>query len=218
VVAGNDHLAGYARRYNGNVAVVPSSIDLGRYTPVRKSPRADRLVIGWTGSATSQAHLESFAPVLGRIFERHRVEIHVVSAHPPRLDGIPVRWKRWIAEREVEDLAEFDVGIMPLPDDEWTRGKSAFKALQCMGMGMPVICSPVGTTVDLIRDGENGFLASTPDEWVETVGRLVADPSLRERVGLEGRRTVEHRFSMLGSATLLGEVLRAAAGRNGAPA
>ena len=210
VVTGNDHLAGYARRYNGNVTVVPSSIDTERYAPIRKARETGRVVIGWTGSATSQAHLEAFAPVLRRIVARHRVEIHVVSARPPDLGGVSVTWKRWTAAREVEDLREFDIGIMPLPDDEWTRGKSAFKALQCMGMGVPVVCSAVGASLELIRHGENGFLVSTPGEWDERLGHLIADASLRERVGMAGRRTVEERYSMQGSALSLGQALRAA--------
>ena len=215
VVAGNHHLARYARRHNANVMVVPSSIDVERYAPLPKPHRADRVVIGWTGSATSQAHLESFTPVLRRIWERHGVEIHVVSAHPPQLGGVPSRWKRWTADREVEDLAEFDIGIMPLPDDEWARGKSAFKALQCMGMAVPVVCSSVGASLDLIQHGENGFLASTPDEWVENLGRLISDRSLRDRVGRAGRRTVERTYSALASARALARVLRAASGETG---
>ncbi len=210
VVAGNHHLARYARRHNANVVVVPSSIDIERYAPLPKPHRPDRVVIGWIGSATSQAHLEAFTPVLRRILERNGVEIHVVSAHPPQLGGVPARWKRWTAEREVEDLAEFDIGIMPLPDDEWTRGKSAFKALQCMGMAVPVVCSSVGASLDLIQHGENGFLASTSEDWVENLGRLISDSSLRDRVGRAGRRTVERTYSARTSARTLARVLRAA--------
>lgn len=215
VVTGNEHLASYARRYNGNVTVVPSSIDTDLYAPKRPARAVGRVVIGWTGSATSQAHLEAFTPVLRRIVERHRVEVRVVSAHRPALDGVPVTWKRWSAAREVEDLAEFDIGIVPLPDDEWTRGKSAFKALQCMGMGIPVVCSAAGASVELIRHGENGLLASTARDWEESIGLLIAERSLRERLGAAGRRTIEEGFSMKRSARSLAEVLRAAAGNGG---
>jgi len=104
------------------------------------------------------------------------------------------------------------VGIMFLPDDEWARGKSAFKALQCMGMGLPVVCSAVGPSLKLIRHGENGLLATTPDEWEESLGRLVADRALRDRLGRAGRRTVETDFSMIRSASSLAGVLRAVAG------
>jgi len=210
VVTSNDHLAAYARRYNKNVTIVPSSIDTEQYHPTQLDRAATRVVIGWTGSATSQAHLEAFAPVLQRIVGRYRVDLRVVSARPPDLDGLPVTWSRWSAEREVEDLAEFDIGIMPQPDDEWSRGKSAFKALQCMGMGVPVVCSAVGASLALIQHGENGFLASTPDDWDESLGLLIGDASLRERVGMAGRRTVEQRYSAQRSALSLGEVLRTA--------
>jgi glycosyltransferase involved in cell wall biosynthesis len=219
VVTGNDQLARYARRYSREVTVVPSSIDTERYTPIERPRENRRMVVGWTGSATSQAHLEAFAPILRRIVERHRVEVRVVSARPPKLGEVPFTWKRWSAAREVEDLREFDIGIVPLPDDEWTRGKSAFKALQCMGVGVPVVCSGVSANLELIRHDENGLLASTPDEWDETIGCLIVDASLRERIGMAGRRTVEQRYSMQRSALSLGQVLRAAvdAGRNGAP-
>jgi glycosyltransferase involved in cell wall biosynthesis len=192
------------------VTVIPSSIDTDRYAPKQTSKRNGRVVVGWTGSATSQSHLEAFAPILRRIVLRHRVEIRVVSANPPKLSGLPVTWKRWSAAREVEDLSEFDVGIMCLPDDEWARGKSAFKALQCMGMGVPVVCSAVGPSLKLIRHGENGFLAATADDWDESLGRLVADPALRDRLGMAGRQTVEAHFSMSLSATVLARVLRLA--------
>jgi glycosyltransferase involved in cell wall biosynthesis len=210
VVTANDHLAKYARRFNRNVAVVPSSIDTERYRP-RHTLRATRqVVLGWTGSATSQVHLEAFAPVLRRIVERHRVTVHIVSAYRPNLGGLPIVWKRWSADREVQDLAEFDIGIIPLPDDEWTRGKSAFKALQCMGMGLPVVCSAVGPSLELIRNGENGFLAATANEWEDILATLIADASLRERLGRAGRRTIEEQFSMTRSAYALADVLRAA--------
>lgn len=210
VVTGNDHLGDYARRYTRNVTVIPSSIDTDRYAPRPTSRRNERVVVGWTGSATSQSHLEAFAPILRRIVQRHRVEVRVVSANPPKLSGLPVTWKRWTAAREVEDLAEFDVGIMCLPDGEWARGKSAFKALQCMGMGVPVVCSAVGPSLKLIRHGENGFLAASADDWDESLGRLVADPALRNRLGMAGRQTVEAHFSMSRSATVLARVLRLA--------
>ena len=212
VVAGNDHLATYARRYSANVTVVPSSIDTERYQPRRMARAAGRLAIGWTGSSTSQAHLEAFAPVLRTIVERHDVELRVVSARRPELRGVPVTWTRWSAAREVEDLAEFDIGIVPLPDDEWTRGKSAFKALQCMGMGVPVACSAVGASLEVIRHGENGLLASTARDWEESLGRLLEDSRLRERLGAAGRRTIEERFSMTRSARALARIVRTAAG------
>jgi glycosyltransferase involved in cell wall biosynthesis len=212
VVTANDYLANYARRFNRNVAVVPSSIDTERYQ-LRHTPRlTSRVVLGWTGSATSQAHLEAFAPVLHRIVERHGVTVHIISADRPNVGNLPIVWKRWSADREVEDLAEFDIGIMPLPNDEWVRGKSAFKALQCMGMGLPVVCSAVGASLDLINHGENGFLAATVDEWEESLGRLIVNTSLRERLGRAARRTIEERFSMTQSARAMADVLRAAVG------
>jgi glycosyltransferase involved in cell wall biosynthesis len=213
VVVGNFHLAEFARRYNPNVTIVPSSIDTVRYRPVTVRANGGRhpLVIGWMGSSTTQRYLEDFAPVLRRIAERYPFELRVVSDRPPSLDGLPLRWRRWSAATEAAELADFDVGIMPLPDTPWTRGKCAMKALQYMGMAVPTVCSPVGVNRDLIRHGENGLLASSAEEWLDAVGDLFGDAALRLRLGEAGRRTVEGEYSAAVCASRFAAALRDAA-------
>jgi glycosyltransferase involved in cell wall biosynthesis len=136
------------------------------------------------------------------------VELRVVSDREPILPDIPYVWRRWSAESEVSDLAEFDVGIMPLPDDQWTRGKCSLKALLYMAMGIPAVCSSVGANREIIRHGDNGLLATTEDEWLANLKALVDDRLLRRRLGYAGRFTVEEDYSMVRCADRFAHVVR----------
>lgn len=210
IVVGNSYLADYARRYNPRVTIIPSSVDTEHYRPSRKQTSNDRVVVGWMGSSTSQTHLEGFAPEMRVLFASPGVELRVVSDREPRLPGVPFVWRRWSAESEIEELGQFDIGIMPMPDDQWARGKCSMKALLYMSMGVPVICSPVGTNREVIDHGRNGLLAATSEEWVASLDRLLADPTERERLGLAGRETVEQRFSMEHCAASFARVIEQA--------
>jgi glycosyltransferase involved in cell wall biosynthesis len=124
---------------------------------------------------------------------------------------VPVHCKPWRAESEVEDLRGFDVGLMPLPDDEWSRGKCGLKALQYMALGIPPVVSPVGVNTSIVRDGINGFHARSEEEWVDRITLLLSDESLRHRMGSEARRTVEQSYSHRVHAPRMARVLREAA-------
>jgi glycosyltransferase involved in cell wall biosynthesis len=149
-----------------------------------------------------------FAPIVRELVSLRDVEFRVISDREPVLPGIPYVWQPWSPETEVEDLSRLDIGIMPIPDDEWARGKCALKALQYMAMGVPTICSPVGANSEVIQHGENGLLASTTDEWISCFQMLVDDSELRRRLGLTGRRTVEDRYSMKRCSELFANVIR----------
>jgi len=196
VVVGNEYLAGYARRHNSRVVVVPTSIDTDQYAPMEREDWLGRVTIGWTGSATSLTYLEMFAPVLRDLLRRRDVEIRVQSNRPPALSGVPVVWGPWSPGTEVQEIRRYHIGIKPMPDDPWARGKCPMKELQYMALGIPTVCSAVGTSVEVIRDGENGFLAAGAEQWLEHLTRLVDDPALRRKIGLAGRQTVEERYSM----------------------
>jgi glycosyltransferase involved in cell wall biosynthesis len=208
VVVGNSYLAEFARRYNPRVTVIPTSVDTNLYQPSVQRPPNGKVVIGWTGSSTSQTYLEMFAPVLREIMRDRRVELRVHSDRRPDLPGIPFIWRPWVAETEVEEIANFDIGIMPMPDDEWSRGKCAMKALLYMALGIPAVCTAVGANLEVITHGKNGLLAATPEEWLKNLRALVDDRQLRERLGDEGRQTVEDRYSMRRSAELFADVVR----------
>ena len=208
VVAGNEYLAAYARKHNPRVVVVPTSIDTDLYTPMEREDWSGRVTIGWTGSATSLTYLETFAPVLRELLRRRDVEIRVQSNRPPALSGIPVVWQPWSPETEIQEIRRYHIGIKPMPDDPWARGKCPMKELQYMALGVPAVCSAVGTSVEVIRDGENGFLATNLDQWLEHLTRLVDDAALRRTIGLAGRQTVEERYSMRRCASRFAEALR----------
>ena len=208
VVVGNSYLADYARKYNQQVTVVPTSVDIDRYRPRAGNRTNGRFVVGWTGSSTSQTYLEAFVPVLRRLIALGNVELRVHSDREPVLPGVPYEWRPWSAENEIEELAEFDIGIMPMPDEEFALGKCAMKALLYMAMGIPAVCSAIGANLEVIQNGENGLLASTPEEWISHIEKLIADPSLVQRLGAAGRKTVEERYSMAHSAELFARVVR----------
>lgn len=208
VTVGNEYLAEYARRFNPHVTVIPTSVDTDLYRSIEGQKRNGRIVVGWTGSSTSQTYLEMFAPVLEEIVRDERVELRVHSDRPPRLPGIPHVWRQWSAETESEEIGGFDIGIMPMPDDEWARGKCAMKALLYMSMGIPAVCTAVGANLEVIVHGENGLLAATRDEWLDNIGRLAGDAAMRERLGRAGRRTVEESYSMRRSAELFAGIVR----------
>lgn len=212
VVVGNEFLAEYARRFNDRVTVIPTSIETDRYRDFQRNGNRNghntRVVVGWTGSSTSQTHLEMFAPVLRDLIEQCDVELRVISNRKPELPGIPHIWRPWAPETEIEEISRFDIGIMPMPDDKWSRGKCALKALQCMAAGTPVVCSAVGANCEVIQHGENGLLANTPEEWITHLKALVADPNLRARLGAAGRRTIEAHYSMRRCAGLFANVVR----------
>ncbi|MBC7933661.1 MAG: glycosyltransferase family 4 protein [Rubrivivax sp.] len=197
VMAGNEYLADYARRVNERVTVVPTTVDTSKYA-VEPRPPNDVPIIGWTGSYSTVQHLLTLTGALKRLARTDRFRLRVIGSPNMRLEGLEgldVEVLPWRSETEVEDLRPFDVGVMPLPEDRWSRGKCGMKALQYMGLGVATVCSPVGVNSEIIRDGENGLLASGEDEWVEKLRLLLRAPSLRERLGREGRATVEAKYS-----------------------
>lgn len=208
VVVGSSILAEYARTYNLQVTVIPSSVDTTRYRPRAQRHAGDQIVVGWTGSSTSQTYLEEFAPVLRELLPRHRVELRVHSDREPRLTGVPFVWRPWSAQTEVEELSQFDIGLMPMPDNPWARGKCAMKALLYMALGIPVVCSAVGVNCEVIQHGINGLLARTRHDWLHHLQSLIGDPVLRERLGAAGRATVEEQYSMDCCAARFANVIR----------
>ncbi len=206
VTVGNAWLADYARKQNPNVTIIPSSVDTNIYQPAAKKPK-EKIVVGWTGSSTSQTHLEMFAALLKEMTEKFSVEIHVHSNRSPDLPDIPVVWHQWSPENEVEVISSFDIGIMPMPDDEWSLGKCSMKVLLYMSLGVPTVCADIGMNREVIQHGENGFLAKTSDDWLKAIEKLVNDAELRKRIGEKSRQTVVEHYSMEKCAGLFAEVV-----------
>jgi glycosyltransferase involved in cell wall biosynthesis len=190
------------------VTVVPSTVSLRRYRPRPDPRRPGPPVIGWTGSHSSVQYLRIVEAPLRRLAERRRFRLVAIGVEDLHMPGVDIECRPWRSATEVEDLWDLDVGIMPLPDEPWARGKCAMKAIQYMGVGIPAVVSPVGANLDVVKSGANGFLAGSQDEWVETLARLLSDDDLRERFGREARRTVEERFSAEVQAPRVAEVIR----------
>jgi glycosyltransferase involved in cell wall biosynthesis len=207
VLAGNAFLASYARRFNPRVSVVPTTIDTDRYSPSLRRPGSVP-VIGWTGSYSTARYLEALRPVLQRLGRRHEFRVVVVGAPGLAADGVEVEARPWRSASEVSDLADIDIGVMPLDDTEWERGKCGLKALQYMALGIPAVASPVGVNVEIVRDGENGLLAASDEEWERALERLLADAGLRRRLGDAGRATVESGYSARVHAPRVAAVFR----------
>lgn len=210
VTVGNGYLAEFAQRFNPDVTIVPSSVDAKVYTPGPERTHGGRTVVGWMGSSTSQTYLEPFAPLLRRMVQRGLI-LRIISDRRPTDFDFPFEWKAWSATTEVGDLRGFDIGIMPLPDTEWARGKCAMKILQYMGVGVPSVGSDLGGNREVITDGVNGLLATSDDEWMEKILRLSQDQALAHRLGVAGRETVLARYSAEVCAQRFAEVLHRAA-------
>lgn len=208
VVVGNEVLREYAARYNSNVTIIPTTIDIEKYRPACRYKFDDAPVIGWSGSYSTIQYLEVMKPAFAKLAERHPFRLEIIGATTFQFDKVPVRSQNWSAATEVEDLSRIQIGLMPLPDEDWARGKCALKALQYMALGIPTVVSPVGVNADVIRDGVNGLHARDTDEWVRALSALIEDESLRRRLGNAGRKTVEAEYSAQVNAPRLLQILR----------
>jgi glycosyltransferase involved in cell wall biosynthesis len=211
VIAGNSYLADYARRFNTDVVTIPTSVDTARFAPKDSRPAGapSRLTVGWIGSPTTAHYLSSLAEVVARVAATRPFVLRVSGAdRTVAFAGVDVENLPWSLDREVALFNTCDIGVYPLPDDEWARGKCGFKAIQFMACGVPVVASPVGVNREIIQDGVNGFLAATPLEWADKLDRLLGDHELRQRFGEAGRRTVEERYSVEVNGPKLGAALR----------
>lgn len=212
ITAGSCQLAAYARNYNSNVTLLPSVVDTERMQPAQRSPshlHDKPFTVGWIGSPSTAPYLQQLVAPL-RLFARERpVRLLVVGGAAPAIPGVEVIEQPWSLELEVPLIQQFDVGVMPLPDTPWTRGKCAYKLIQCMACAIPVIASPVGANVDAVPPA-CGILASSPDEWLFAFHHLAADSELRHRMGVAGREWVAERYSLRSATPVLTTVIRSA--------
>lgn len=197
VTVGNSFLAEYAHYWNENVAVIPTTIDTDLYS-YRGARETDTVVIGWIGSLTTLKHFQESVPALARVKEKYgdRISFKVIVDVDYRESRLNLVSTKWSKETEVDELLGIDIGIMPLPNNDWSKGKCGFKGIQYMSVGIATIMTPVGVNVDIISNGQNGLLATTEQEWVDCLSRLIDSPELRRQMGEAGRATVEQRFSV----------------------
>lgn len=209
VTAGNAYLEKYAREHGASrVERLPTVVDLDKYPRVPRPVGDGPLVVGWIGAPVTSKYLRLVERPLARFAAKTGSRLRLVGAGDERLDGVPTERVPWTLAGEVDAMRPFDVGVMPLEDNPWERGKCALKLVQYMAMGIPVVASPVGANVDVVEDGKSGFLASTPEAWFDALMTLHDDPQLRGRMGRAGRARVEADFSLARTAPALARLLR----------
>lgn len=203
VIAGNDYLKLLAVPHNPKVWVLPTSIETSRY-PIRETKASPEIILGWVGGSKSLVFLKTLSIVLDRLYERYpNLRLKIVCNEFFDCARMPVIKKQWSGAEEINDILSFDIGLAPLPDDPWSRGKCATKLLQCMAAGVPSVSAPVGVHKEIVQEGVNGFLARNDDEWIDRIGRLVENETLRRQIGQAGRQTVEKDYSVNASTPKL---------------
>lgn len=203
VIAGNEFLKQEAEKYHRHVKVLPTPVDAERYRE-KTYYKSEIVNMGWIGDHGSIHYMESYKDVweaMGRKYKN--VVLTIICDTFIKTKDISLRKVQWNYEREIDDLMSLDIGVMPLFDDLWSKGKCGFKIIQYLGVGVPAVCTPVGINRDVVEDGLNGLWASTKDEWIEKLSTLVEDVSLREKMGIEGRRKIMDMYTVQACAPKL---------------
>jgi glycosyltransferase involved in cell wall biosynthesis len=198
VIAGNSFLANYALRYNKNVHIIPTTVDTEMFKQKNTNEKSSSICIGWSGSPTTVKHFEHLLGALKKIKEKYGEKVHFSLMGDENYENseLNIQGIAWSSDMEVPVIAQFDIGIMPLPNDEWSKGKCGLKGLTYMALEIPTIMSAVGVNTEIIQDGENGFLSGSEEEWVEKLSLLIESEELRQKIGKAGRKTVEERYSV----------------------
>lgn len=211
VIAGNDYLAGRARLAGANkVEIVPTVVDTERYQPEKKSD-ADASVVGWIGTPQTSHYLKPLLPIFESIQKEMSVRIIAVGASEKDFSNTAVETRSWSEETEVQSIRQFDIGIMPLQDSLWERGKCGYKLIQYMACGVPVVASPVGVNCEIVEPGKNGLLAGSLEEWdIALRSLLSSDVSIRDNMGENGRKRIDEWYSLQAQAPRLLSLIREA--------
>lgn len=200
ISCGNKFLKEYASQYNKNSILNPTTIDtenLHKKTEVNDFNKKNDITIGWTGSHSTLKYLNFLFPVFLRLAKKYNnIKFIVIANTRPTISLETLQFIEWNILTEIEDLVKIDIGIMPLSDDEWSKGKCGFKLLQYMALGIPCIGSKVGANIDIVEDGENGFLCTTEESWFQTLEKLINNESLRSIIGSNGRKTILNKYSV----------------------
>ncbi len=207
VVCGNGYLADRAVSAGARqIAVLPTVIDLTRYS-VRSSAYSEKIVVGWVGSAATVKYLDIALPALRELSKEYSVQLRVIGAEFSA-QGIEVDCRPWSENDEVRQIQKFDIGIMPLADSHWERGKCGYKLIQYMACGVPVIASPIGVNEVIVEDGASGYLARDLDAWLDALRRFASDSTTRKVFGSRGRQLVEERYCLQVIAPHLAKLLK----------
>lgn len=197
VITCTPYLDEVVRKYNARTTDISSTIDTDTYLPKTTCRNAGRLVIGWSGSFSTSPYLKLLEAPLRKLRDRGIDFLLLVIGDPTfTMEGLDVEALPWVEATEVRDLSRLDIGLYPLPDEQWVYGKSGLKALQYMALGIPTVATAIGASFRVIEDGVSGFLVKNEEEWLDRLERLIRDPALRESMGRAARKRVEERFSV----------------------
>jgi len=220
VIAGNQFLKSEVLKAapGKSVFMIPTAIDPNLYPKKKETSGGPEIVLGWIGTKGNLRYLRRLGPVfesLGRRFSHARLKI----VSDGRFDSVhlPVTNKSWKLEEENEDLISFDIGLMPLDDHPWSKGKCGLKMIQYLSVGVPVVCDPVGINRDIVKDGVNGFWAATDREWADRLSTLIQNPALRQEMGRRGIETVEQEYSLAVTSEAFIRILQSLAPKREAP-
>lgn len=197
VTCGNEYLANFALKFNSNVVIIPSTVDTDIYKPIKKNNINSPVKIGWVGSHTTIKHFELISDVYLELKTKYnnKVEFIVIGDENYKNEKLNLQGKKWENDKEVQLFNSFDIGVMPLPNNDWTKGKCGMKGLLYMSVGLPTVMSNVGMNKDIINDGINGFLPTGNKEWIDVLSKLIEDKELRKKIGDKGRETVLEKYS-----------------------
>lgn len=209
IIAGNSYLKSLAEPHNKQVWIIPTAVDTSKYPVKSYYQNSDSpIILGWIGGGKSLVFLKPLENVFEKLAKQHKdIQLKIVCSEFLDSASIKIIKKQWSENDEINDILSFDIGLAPLPDDPWSRGKCATKLLQYMSAGIPSVAAAVGVHNDIIKDGINGFLASNNDEWFNKLNRLIEDKILRQKSGAAARETVEKSYSVTANAPKLLEIL-----------
>lgn len=211
VTAGNNYLADRARKAGANwVERIPTVIDIDRY-PIKQITANERYIIGWIGSPTTAKYLHQIIPAIKQLLGKYNVSLRIIGAEI-EVSDINITCIPWSEESEVSEIQKFDIGIMPLTDSLWEKGKCGYKLIQYMACGIPVIASPVGVNREIVEKANSGLLANTDEEWQLSFEQLLSNLTLRQELGKNGRKAVEDYYSIQVIAPKLSKLLHKASG------
>ena len=193
---GNAYLEAYVRNYCGQTEIIPTTVDSHIFVPQAKTTKTSRPVLGWIGSPSTWNYCLPLIDLFSEFVAADSLEMLVIGAGHNAKNPKDFTFREWQEQCEVADIQQMDIGIMPMPDAPWARGKCGYKLIQYMACGLPVIASPVGVNRDIVEHGVNGFLASTKEQWRQAIELLTADGDLRQRMGQAGRAKIEKHYSI----------------------
>ena len=195
ISCGNQFLCEFAQAYNQNIILNPTTIDTHYMNPVQVRDR-DIITVGWTGSHSTIKYLDLVVPAIKELEKQYAFRFLVISDKDPELELESFEFKKWNKRSEISDLHQFDIGLMPLMDDEWALGKCGFKALQYMAVGIPALVSPVGVNKNIVTHGEQGYHCTNSDQWRDYISQLLTQVELRKEMGSKGRQKVINDYSV----------------------